>query len=148
MAPRTLPVPTPEEVTERFYRPTSAIVLHSSPLNKRAAGKLELFTITGNLLHSPRRISDQDLRMLVDAIDEKADRPRFRGWMPPEVFFVDGATMGFYLKAGVRRTFFRGQETGKPEEVLLWLPAMVFRYQGPQHQLQAYFCKGSRRSAR
>lgn len=82
---------------------------------------------------------------LVDAIDRKAEKPRFKGFVPKGVFHINGASMRFYLPSGVRRAFFRDDksEQKKVEEVLLWLPAMVFSYQGPKHQLDAYFCKGT-----
>lgn len=79
---------------------------------------------------------------LVATMSSQAKQQQFMGWVPEEVVYLKGCRMVFYLKAGVRRSFFRGA-SGKPEEHLLWLPAMLFDYEGPRHKLNAWFCRGS-----
>jgi len=128
-----------------MYRPylALALVMSKTPEGNHTEARLEVFNVDGRHLHSPRPVNDRDIRLLINAIDKKAEAPRFRGMVPPEIFYLNGANMAFYLEAGVRRAFFRNDKDGKPEEVLLWLPAMVFHYKGPDHQLWAYFCTGT-----
>lgn len=125
-----------------MYQPQMALVVSRTPSQKNDKAQLHFYRISAQRLHSPRRVTSEDMRALAEAIGDQKEQPYFKGLLPEEVFYLSGTKMAFYLPAGIRRAFFRADE-GKADEVLLWLPAMVFHYGGPQHSLFAYFCTGS-----
>lgn len=128
-------------------RARSALVLYSSKEagNSGPKGYMEMFQVDGNVLHSPKRISDEHLSELTELLDKSRDRVHgFRGIVPANTIEIHGSTVSFFVPAGIKRLHVNSY-AGKVKEPerLVWVPAMVLRYQGPRHKLNAWWCKGT-----
>ncbi len=139
-----LRAPTVEEVKANSMMAHSALVLYKGKQGTKDAALMELYQIDKNtgLLHSPRRINEDDLAEL-GQIAGKRSIVSLGGMIPSNVFYVNKSSMGIYLPAGVHRIFLNQGDTVKAKEELVWLPAMVFFYSGPRHYVKAYWCKGT-----
>jgi hypothetical protein len=122
-------------------RPVSALVLYR---NRRQDICLEHWQIDQGKLRDPRPLSEDEVDRLAKAL-RKVNRKRsngyFHGLIGPGTLFLDRQRMVFRVPAGDRTVFLERAGTGVPanKQVDLYVPEMVFMYQGPRHRVHAYW---------
>lgn len=118
--------------------PKAALVLYGKKGSTGASEHLaEIYSVSAGRLVNPRPLTRTAAWRIGKALSKMAVPKAFSGHIPPGLLFLDGMKIVFEVPAAIRNIFIG--EGKKMRKVRMFVPTMVFSYQGPEHVIHAYW---------